>query len=452
MFMFAPNTGLIVILTGCFLFALPGAALAVSDEEIAAMRLQIQALSERLDKLEAENRELVARNEELRYSEHRGSEHGDSGKVALAPQISAAPMDNTTTPASDSSPPQTVSTETSTKPGWAERIRWQGDFRYRYEHIDLQDRDSRNRSRIRARAALIADITPDLVIGFGVASGGDDPVSSNQTLGGGGSSKDLALDLAYFDWSAFEDTHIYGGKFENLLYRPGGSQLLWDSDWRPEGTALSWSNDMFFAEGLGTWIESDSDNQESFAYALQAGINFPIGDALSLTAGAGYHVFDVQGRGSVFGDADDFYGNSFNPVTQTYLYNYEELEVFASMTFEVFSRPMQLYADYVQNQAADDHNKGYIVGFNFGEASRKGQWEVGYAYEKLEADAVFGLLTNSDFGVGGTDAKGSMIGVSYALHNGVNAGLNYYITQIGIKSGTPIDAKRLQMDLSFKYK
>ena len=446
MFMFARKSGLIItFLTSTFLLVFPDTSLAVSDEEIAGMRLQLQAMSERLDKLEAENRKLVATNAELRNSVQAAPVN-----IAQPPRQSAPIMEGTAgaTAVSGSNQPQTAGIESS----WADRIRWQGDFRYRYENIDLQDYDSRNRSRIRARAALIANITPDLQVGFGLASGGDDPVSSNQTLGSGGSSKGLALDLAYFDWSALENTHIYGGKFKNVLYKPGGSQLLWDSDWRPEGTAVSWNNDMFFAEGLGTWIESDSDKQGSFAYALQAGINLPIGDTLSLTAGAGYHVFDVQGRGSIFGDDEDFYGNSFNPLTQTYLYNYEELEVFANLAFEVFSRPLLFYADYVQNQAADDNNKGYILGFNFGKANRKGQWEIGYAYEKLEADAVFGLLTNSDFGVGGTDAKGSILGASYALHNGVNAGLTYFITQTGLKSGSLIDANRLQLDLNFKYK
>ena len=42
--------------------------------------------------------------------------------------------------------------------GWAETIRWKGDFRYRYEEIDQEGRDERTRHRIRARAAMIAQV------------------------------------------------------------------------------------------------------------------------------------------------------------------------------------------------------------------------------------------------------------------------------------------------------
>ncbi len=42
-----------------FLIALPVASQAASDEDLVAMRVQLQALSERLDRLEAENRALT---------------------------------------------------------------------------------------------------------------------------------------------------------------------------------------------------------------------------------------------------------------------------------------------------------------------------------------------------------------------------------------------------------
>ena len=427
-----------------YVFCLPVNSFASSDEDIAAMRAQLEALSKRLDKLEADNRELLATNQQLRNA----AEAAPAPARPESPQVAQAS-------ASDSS--KEMVDYTSSTPAadsdasWYDRIRWEGDFRYRYEYIDIADRDSRNRSRIRARAHLIADITPDINVGFGFASGGDDPVSSNQTLGRAGSSKGLNIDLAYANWTATENTNLVAGKFKNFLYRPGGSQFLWDGDWRPEGMGVSW-DDQLFANALGTWIESDSSNEESFAYVLQTGIKFPLGDDFEATAGVGYSVFDVKGLGSIYGDTDEFYGNSFNPVTQTYLYDYEELELFADLRFDLFSKPLLVYADYVQNLAADRHNTGYIFGFNYGKAVEKGQWSVSYAYEKLEADAAFGLLTSSDFGIGGTDAKGSIFNANYAIYKGVNAVMTYFITDIGIRTPNPVGVNRLQMDLSFRYK
>ena len=287
---------------------------------------------------------------------------------------------------------------------WTDRISWKGDFRYRYENIGIDGRDDRNRQRIRARAALQAQINENTKVGLGLASGGDDPVSTNQTLGGGGSTKGLNLDLAYFEWSGLENTKIVGGKFKNLLHRPGGNGLLWDGDWNPEGAGIHWDNGRFFATGLGTWVESDSNarNQE-FSYGVQAGLNFPVGNGMTLVAGAGYYRFDTAGAGSFYGDDDDFFGNSFDPDTLTYIHDYHEIEAFAELKFDMLGRPTSVFANYVVNTDADEDDTGYAFGFQHGDASAPGTWELGATYQDLEADAVLGLLTDSDFGGGGSD-------------------------------------------------
>jgi len=414
------------------LLLLPAVTQAASDEEMADMRAMLQALSERLDRLEAENRELSAANAELAQSNQQTA-------VAVA-----AVSEKTEAVAADVK-------EQAEETSWTDKLRWKGDFRYRYESFDIEDTPNRNRNRVRARAALIADVTPTIEVGLGLASGGDDPVSSNQTLGGGGSTKDLRLDLAYFDWSGLKDTHVYGGKFSNYIHRAGKNALLWDGDWRPEGTGIKWNNGMFFANGLGTWIESDTNEGQSFAYLTQLGIKIPIGDNFKLTTGLGYHVFDTQGTGSYFGEADDFFGNSYDPVTKTYLYDYEDVEIFADLSFKLFDLPALVFANYVQNQAVDENDTAYAFGLKLGAARNKGEWQFGYVYQKLEADSVLGLLTDSDFGGGGTDSKGSIIKGSYAIAKNFNANLTYFINDVGLKSGEPFDFKRLQLDLSFKY-
>ncbi len=212
---------------------------------------------------------------------------------------------------------------------WAERIRWKGDFRYRYENIDEEGKDGRNRSRIRARTALVADVTPTVEVGLGLATGGDDPVSANVTLGGGGSKKEINLDLAYFDWSGLANTHVLGGKFSNYLVKPQKTALLWDGDWRPEGLGIVWDNGTFFAQGLGTWLEGDSRNGTEFGWVAQAGMKLKLGETGKLMFGGGYSEFDIAGGTPLFGDPDDFYGNSFveDPVTGNlvFAYNYHEI-------------------------------------------------------------------------------------------------------------------------------
>lgn len=419
------------ILICTFILALPVTSKAASDEDLSAIRAQMRVLSERLDRLEAENLALTTANAEL----------------------VKANMDNTAAVAAIGEKTEAVAAEVNEraeKSSWTDTIRWQGDFRYRYESFDIKGKPNRNRNRIRARAALIADVTPDVEIGLGMATGSEDPRSANQTLGGGGTSKDLSLDLAYFDWSGLKGTHIKGGKFKNHLVDSGSNALLWDSDWRPEGIGFSWVNDHFFVNGIGTWIESDTREGRSFAYATQAGVDMDVGNDVKLVAGVGYYVFDTKGRGSFFGDS--FYGNSFDPVTETYLYDYEEIELFGGVKFDVFSRPLLIFATYVENQAADDDDTGYSFGFRYGKTSNLHDWDFGYMYKHLEADAALGLLTDADFGGGGTNAKGHVFNGSYGLARDIAAKFTYFINDAGISRDDRVSYNRLQLDLSFKYK
>jgi len=291
-------------------------------------------------------------------------------------------------------------------------------------------------------------------VGIGLASGNEDPTSTNQTLGGGGSHKPVSLDLAYFEWTGLADTKIKGGKFKNELYRPGDNQnaLLWDSDWRPEGTTFNYNNGTLFVVGLGSWLESDSNKQQQlFAYGIQGGVNLPVGDAITLTTGAGYYNIDSAGKKAFYPD-DDFFGNSFDPVTQTYLYSYYELEAFGQLAFSIFDRPTIIFADYVYNLDPEDDNTAYSLGFKYGLAKAKGTWELGYAYRRIEADGLLGLLSDSDFGIGGADAKGSVFTGAYAFHDNWNFSTTYYLVKHGLDAAASEDVNRLQLDLNFKFK
>ena len=423
----------LTILLGLTVILFSQTAMAqVDGDELKALREQVRILTQRLDDLEKANQQT---NQNLAQA--------NTATTAQADEVIEEKVDKAVTEQVD---------ERMAAVSWAERIRLKGDFRYRYETIKVEDVDKRSRNRIRARVNLEADVTDTVQVGFGLATGGEDPVSSNQTLGGGGSSKDIRLDLAYFDWSGLSNTHILGGKVKNFLVKPAGHGLMWDSDWRPEGFGVIWDNDLFFAHGIGTWVESDSKEGDIFAWVAQGGLNFRLGETTRFKIGAGYAQFNVADSGSFFGKDDDFFGNSFDPITNTYLYDYQEVEVFAGMTTDLADRPLLVYADYVVNTAVDDNDTGYAIGVKYGKASAKGTWDIGYTYKKLEADAVFGLLTDSDFGGGGTDAKGSVFKGTWAFHKNWNAKFTYFLNEIDLASGNPRDFDRLQLDLNFKYK
>jgi hypothetical protein len=406
----------------------------VSEEEMQALRAQIEMLTKRLDELEQKN--------------------------AQAAPAAPAPATSPETVAKVEEMDQDLEDvkQSVAAMSWAEKLSWKGDFRYRYENIDQEGKDGRNRSRIRARTSLVANVSDTLEVGVGLATGGDDPVSSNQTIGGGGSSKDIKIDLAYFKWSGLENTGIVGGKFSNYLVRPAKKGLRWDGDWRPEGLGIVWDNGTFFAQGLGTWLEGDSKTGTEFAWVVQAGMNMTFDNGSKVKFGAGYSVFDIAGGTPLFGDPEDFYGNSFvcdpgYPIVGEchFAYDYHNIEAFAEYSFKIGSKSVALFGNYTINSEVDDDDTGYLVGARYGSVKDKGDWDFTYFYEHLEADATVGLLADSDFGGGGTDAKGHVLSGTYAFHKAWNFKATYFINTIDLAEGKDTDYDRFQLDLNFKF-
>ncbi len=379
-----------------------------SDEELAAIRTELQSLLKRVSALEAENEAL-----------------------------------RTGPPRSDSSSDR------------ADAVRFKGDFRYRFENIDAGTASDRDRNRIRARVSVITSLDDGLQVGIGLASGGDDPVSTNQTLGGGGATKDARLGLAFFKWHMSEQFTVVGGKFKSVWYRPEKHGLIWDGDYNPEGLAFTYGQGGFFANAALTWLESDSKKSNSrLAYGVQSGFDTDVGDA-SLRVGAGYFHAGVEGQAVYHGDPDDFFGNSYACVDITtlsgctYSNDYREIEVFAHLKTQLDSRQLVLFADYVRNTDANRFDTGWAVGAKLGNTSSG--WQLGYTYQDLEADAVLGLLTDSDFGGGGTDARGHILKGTVAIDRNWQIGITYFSNQRDGNHGAETDYNRLQLDTKLKF-
>ena len=405
----------------------------VSDAEFAELKAQFASMAQRLSTLETENNQLREQGT-ASVSQLEGAREE---LLSAREDLAVVKMQNT---------------ETS----WAERISVKGDFRYRYEEIDVQGADSRDRNRIRARSELVARLPDNVTVGLGVASGGDDPVSSNQTLGAGNSSKDLRLDLAYAKWRATERIYLEAGKFKNPLFKPQKSGLMWDGDWRPEGFNVGWDSDHLFLTALVNWLESDSKNDgDQVTWGVQGGMKFDIAGA-ALTTAVGYYDIPVKGADSFFDG--DFYGNSFvmKNGEEVYEYDYELLEVSAELVMALFDMPLTFYGDFVQNQDPDDYDTGWLAGVTLGKAKGAGSWQIGYQYEDLEADATLGLVSDSDFAGGGTDGKGSRLTGAYGINKQWKVGFTWYIdNEAGEKAfkgeGGALEYDRVMLDTVFKY-
>ena len=426
-----------------FLLALTGihaslpARAEVTDAEFAELRAQLAAVSQRLEELAAENAAL------------RNAQAENASAVATV-QSNVADV-------------QAAATKSES---WPDRIRMDGDFRYRYETIDVEDSSMRRRNRIRARANIKADLADNVEVGFGLATGGDDPVSTNQTLGAGGSSKGIRLNLAYMDWEPIDDLHIIAGKYKNPIARVGKQPLLFDGDWTPEGLAFSYERDWFFANGIASFLESDNRrSNDTFSWGAQIGASGEFGGA-KLTGGLAYYSIKTQGKATTFGDPSDpgdFFGNTAVESSGlacgttagedcVYLYDYLLTQAFAEASFDIGNWPTVVFADYINNSDPSDNNTAWTFGARMGQTKDRGQYQFSYYYAEKEADSMLGLITDSEFAGGGTDNKGHFLQFNIGINKSWTIGAQYFINERDIASGNKSDYNRLMLDTQWKWK
>ena len=81
--------------------------------------------------------------------------------------------------------------------------------------------------------------------------------------------------------------------------------------------------------------------------------------------------------------------------------------------------------------------------------TKRGNWQVYAAYKHLERDAVLDAFTDSDFHLGGTDAKGWLLGGSYALME--NAWVNARWLSSDEIDGPPLGIDVLQFDFYARF-
>jgi len=351
---------------------------------------------------------------------------------------------------------------------WWETVSVKGDLRYRHEMIDEQDKDARHRHRLRARLGIFGEVSPYTKVGIQLATGSDDPVSTNQTLDDAFSTKRVGVDRAYFEayHGKLPGLTVAGGKFDNPFFKPGKSELIWDSDWNPEGGTANFTRDFdnltLTLIGAGLWIDERSTAGDSWLAAGQGVVRFRFSDQKSSVAlGASFFNYANTQGFTPFHDPEDAYGNSVTTVMDVedsdttyfdlYSDDYDLFEVFGEFTHSFEKIPVTVMADYVNNTAVDSLGTGWLVGFHVGKAKKPGSWELRYIYREVEADAVVGIFTDSDFRGGGTDARGHEFGGGLQLADNTTFNVTYFINEIGLQAEEGEDFNRLQVDLQLKF-
>jgi hypothetical protein len=424
---------------------------AASAEEVAAMRAQVQALLERVSQLEAAQQTQAQNVQAATSSVEEQAKVNEDVQNALDLQ-----SDNLA--------------KTAANVGeWVGRFQWKGDLRFRNEQFDQQyvPRD-RIRDRIRARAGFVAKVNDTIRAEVQFATGGADPRSSNQTLTDTNSRKALDLDLAYAEWQATPALKVTAGKMKFPWVRPGQS-LFFDGDINPEGLALNYQGMVpggVFASAFYNDLAERGTQADSNMLGAQIGWRSNPALKNRITVGASYFDYGaVKGYNPLFGGISN--GNTTTTsgsicrraISPCLANDYNVTELFGEFATTLADRPFTAFVDYAQNSDAA-LDTAYSLGLMYGRASNPKTWEVGLQYQKVEKDALFGQMIDSDFGDGLTDGDGLVFRFGYAFARNFRFNATYFVNQLnndvattiaGVGSVRDRDYKRLQLDINWGF-
>jgi hypothetical protein len=365
-------------------------------------------------------------------------------------------------------------------PDWIKNTKISGDFRlrYQYNHKDTTPNDDpeRNRARFRLRVGADTKIIDNVTVGFGLASGTGDPRTTTQTFQDSFSKKALNINYAYAQYNPLKWSSLMGGKLKtNPIFRansvgPWPSEIAWANEITPEGAAVvlnypaplkldAINLDVFMNNAFFVLDENQpsGSGRDPCLYVIQPGFNLKITKDMNLKAAvAKYFITGVENKQQL-----DYSSNSNTLVGGRYIFNYDAWIVTAEFGF---SNPFNqkivpyvgLFGEYIYNPDPDDENKGYLGGIRVGYPSLKkfGDWQLSYAYRRLEKDAWLDIFPELTFYSGATNAKGHKGSIYFGLTKNLYCDLNYYHAVNILEYSTP-NAKRpedvLHVNIEFKF-
>jgi hypothetical protein len=384
------------------------------------------------------------------------------------------------------------------------------DLRLRAEQRERPDKDdddrTRYRSRIRVGGKWVSE-AENWEIGIGIATGGEDATSTNDTWSDKGpfDSGDARIDYGYVKhtWDNFSLTL---GQQKNP-WKDSTTEIMWDSDARPVGVTAKYDGDgLFLTGGVYNVFDSDGGSEaEALLLSTQLGFEFDNGmlaigywhyndeavDFVNGQASTSTEVVIDEGASVAAGAAGadgDFGTGDDDPTKLVYAtktttsydgdeglgpaaaysddFEYQLFDVYGKVGTEIGAFDVTLYGHYVLNMGAED---GSLVGgemaddndqaYKIGVKAKAGKWELGYAWKHVEADAIFQPVTDSDFGSGigfssstgaeGIDVEGHELKLKYKFSKSVSLSLEANLVE-EIESGSD-KAELYQLDLVYKF-
>jgi len=334
---------------------------------------------------------------------------------------------------------------------WADSIKLSGDARFRYQNTDEEGRESRERWRYRGRIGIAAKVNDQVTANLRFVTNTGDPISDNVTMTGGFGDTSAALDRVFFTWTPVDDLSLRFGKMSQPWISV--DDLVFSGDVNPEGIAANFKIGMdgvsLMLHGGAFVLEERRADDESMLYSGQAAVRFDLADKQYVMIGGSIYSYDGIKGYEIIGKAEK---NSTIKVGEMdkekvlYAGDYSIVEGFVKAGLNL-GVPVTVGAQYMVNtDAISDKDTGYLGMF---EASLPAGFKVGYQYRYVEKDANLGTFAeNTDFG-NGTDVKGHIPYVSYAINKNFSVKVLYAMGQKGTDNGA--DISTFKIDLACRF-
>lgn len=366
--------------------------------------------------------------------------------------------------------------------------------------------EDQNRYRVRARFGINAKLNDTFTAGIRMTTGHmDNPLSPNQSIEIRQAKLDWGLDRVFITAKPYSWLTATAGRFANPFF---STDMVWDRSLAMDGAAVTFTPK--FKDGLSGFgtlgafpidqVRKSSYNEADDKWFLgaQAGLEWVSPNKSSVKGAVALYDFkNVEGRANTLNGFDDRYNGTVMPYRQkgnnTFDVNQNGVSscgVVSTLTglgytgdgcglasqFKVVNLTGQidlaifdpvhviLQGDYARNIGFDqreiqrrtgnlykEENEAYQLKLTVGmpEINKRHDWQVFGAYKRIEADAVMDAFTDSDFHLGGTDAKGTILGASYGLEKNTWLTARWYSTRE--ITGLPLSIDVFLFDLTARF-
>jgi hypothetical protein len=452
----------VMVVVGLALGAAPRCATAQSDADKRMQRME--------QKLERALKEIDSLKAELKQQKAIGqAAQKQSEQTAIVAQDTQAKV---------------AAQKPFELPDWLKRVSLFGDVRVRHEGFYHQPTTkgttvtARNRERFRARIGLTAKYSDELSATIRAATGNiNDPISTNEDFGKVFNRKNFNLDWAYITFSPGKTFNmrpgmlsVTAGKQPVPIFRVG--EMVWDDDLSPEGATETLSLidkpcdmlDQLKVYAFQWQFSEVTNNQDGWIAGGQVNPTMHIGPA-QVEAGLGHFWYLNPDQIAQALNTNSSLKNT--NLTETALVGSKSTITGFKSGFSLSSEslavtfpnmvgtmPLKFFEDYVYNwEAASDDAHGIEAGLKLGQTKVRGDWAATAFYEYLGQEAALSTFTYSDFGLGGTNVEGEVVGFDYQLLDPLTLSVKSHFTNfINRPTGTSNPTlTRLQLDAMVKF-